>query len=164
MQKTRVQFSLGALRTWSSGLARQAHNLEVDGSNPSPATFSGRGKVWPVLLDKRRVVRNHELCFFIGGSNSTVLTDKYRWADVGVRGWLLTTYEETLLRFDSCCRCSFHLSSSNFVELQRRLKRSEWLSRGSRLRKGKPIGDGNRLERGRALTMPCDFDSRSFRL
>ena len=52
MQKTRVQFSLGALRTWSSGLARQAHNLEVDGSNPSPATSAGRGKVWPVFIER----------------------------------------------------------------------------------------------------------------
>ena len=41
----------------------------------------------------------------IVGSIPTVLTEKYRWADVGVRGWLLTAYEETLRRFDSCCRC-----------------------------------------------------------
>ena len=31
------------------------------------------------------------------------------------------------------------------------------------LRKGKPIGDGSRLESGRALRLPCEFDSRSFR-
>ena len=33
----------------------------------------------------------------------------------------------------------------------------------SALRKGKPIGDGSRLESGRALTLPSEFDSRSFR-
>ena len=26
-----------------------------------------------------------------------------------------------------------------------------------------PIGDGNRLEAGRAVTLPCGFDSHSFR-
>lgn len=25
------------------------------------------------------------------------------------------------------------------------------------------MGDGNRFENGRALTLPCEFDSRSFR-
>ena len=58
---------------WSSGLARQAHNLEVDGSNPSPATFSGRGKVWNSFFEKWRVVRNHEIV----GSNPTVLTQHF---------------------------------------------------------------------------------------
>ena len=72
MQKTRVQFSLGALRDGAVA-ARQAHNLEVDGSNPSPATFSGRGKVWPVFMETRRVVRNHEIV----GSNPTVLTQHF---------------------------------------------------------------------------------------
>ena len=94
MEKTRVQFSLGALRGRAVA-AHKAHNLEVDGSIPSPATF----RTWESLAF--RVVRNHEIV----GSNPTVLTDEYRWADVGVRGWLLTTYEETLRRFDSCCRC-----------------------------------------------------------
>ena len=56
-------------------------------------------RVWESLVF--RVLREHE----IAGSNPAILTEKYRWADVGVRGWLLTTYEETLRRFDSCCRC-----------------------------------------------------------
>lgn len=45
MLKTRVQFSLGALRD-GAVVARKAHILEIDGSIPSPATCSGRGKVW----------------------------------------------------------------------------------------------------------------------
>ena len=95
MQETRVQFSLGALRGRAVA-AHKAHNLEVDGSIPSPATLF---RTWESL--EFRVRREHEIV----GSNPTVLTEKYRWADVGVRGWLLTTYEETLRRFDSCCRC-----------------------------------------------------------
>ena len=34
--KNRIKFDAG----WSSLVARKAHNLEVDGSNPSPATKS----------------------------------------------------------------------------------------------------------------------------
>jgi hypothetical protein len=43
MEKTRVQFSLGALRGRAVA-AHKAHNLEVDGSIPSPATFQDVGK------------------------------------------------------------------------------------------------------------------------
>ena len=71
-QKMRVRFSLGALRGGAVA-ARQAHNLEVDGSNPSPATSSGRGKVWPVSAEKQRVVRNHEIV----GSNPNVLAQHF---------------------------------------------------------------------------------------
>ena len=59
-----------------------ALNLEVDGSNPSPATFSGRGKVWPVFMETRRVVRNHEIV----GSNPTVLTQHFH-KHSGVAKW-----------------------------------------------------------------------------
>ena len=54
-------------------------------------------------------------------------------------------------------------SSCNCFAMRSRLKRSERLFMESALRKGKPIGDGSRLESGRALTLPSEFDSRSFR-
>ncbi len=34
---------------WSSPVARQAHNLKVVGSNPTPATNSGQPDGWPFL-------------------------------------------------------------------------------------------------------------------
>ena len=123
MQKTRVQFSLGALRDGAVA-ARKAHNLEVDGSNPSPATL----RTWESLVF--RVLRVHEIV----GSNPAVLTHLIRCG-------------QTVRQLP--VKESIEGSNPSAGAFSKREGQANW--------RWQP------LESGRALILPCEFDSRSFR-
>ena len=120
---------------WSSGLARQAHNLEIDGSNPSPATYAGRWKVWPGFME-RPVVRNHE---FKSDRPDSVFPRTFRCGQTvrqpPVKRMSAGSIPATGA-FSSCNRfrvSTIDLNATNDLLMQ------------TALRRGKPIGDGSRL-------------------
>jgi hypothetical protein len=142
---------------WSSGLARQAHNLEVDGSNPSPATFSG---LWKNLANVHgdvacgREPRDRQ---FKSDHPDSAIPQTFRCGQ--------TVRQPPVKRMSA----GSIPATGAFPTVRPNSARASTEAQGdgllteSALRKGKPSGDGSRLESGRALTMPCEFDSRSFR-
>ena len=65
---------------WSSPVARQAHNLKVVGSNPTPATKSKTPQIWtPKITGVSLVDAIHSLS--VGGPSGTALPryDRFWW-------------------------------------------------------------------------------------
>ena len=64
---------------WSSPVARQAHNLKVVGSNPTPAT-------------KNPFIFKHLPASLLSAGHFCVWVTDYRIADGGRLSWILTIY------------------------------------------------------------------------
>ena len=76
--------SLGA--GWSSPVARQAHNLKVVGSNPTPATITNCLAASPASVDRQPAISGIDLRMLAAGGEDLVQLADLLTVDLGHTG------------------------------------------------------------------------------